>query len=290
MAASNNKPLTLGLLCAAVDKNDFPAFSKMVSLQPQSQHNVNERDSNSMETVIIKVLGKPIVWLRTLLLNPGVNVNARDRRGLTPLMRACEESKREHAKLLTENPDVNADLFDYKNSRSALWYACAQGDLEIVRYLIASGKFLAKTLKGKTETGEEKIPFEVAEGNKERCPDVFNLIKAFYLLPNETTDAVRKQVKPARFFDLASEAGKLYPKEAKALFDLFAEARFYVNDQYAIYNVGTVMVKGQLIPLEEYLMSTDPLKIVSLIDVISAKDERLPFTYGMFRPLSVNKQ
>jgi len=258
-------------VCNSITNNDLKTFTRLVE---NSKTNLKERNKKTKFTVLMMTVYKPISWMTMLLKQPDerVGYSSRDPEGNTALMLACKShDKQEHVKLLLEHPDVHADHFTYDDCRTALWYACKHTDSMDVKLLIASGRLLASTLKGKDVDDLWKIPYEMAEQNTV-CPEIFHLLKCYHIDKEQKTtqirDLLRAEIKPRRFFDVSDE--KSTPSErTRQLNELFAEARHYTKDKFAIVNNDTVMVKGQLVSTDDYTHCKHPLRVIQLVNVFA---------------------
>lgn len=88
-----------------------------------------------MRACAVTIANQSMVYM---LLQHGVDVNRRDRRGRTALMWACELQHAALARILIEN-GARTEGFS-TDGVSCLLIACENNDLKLVRYLIVTGK------------------------------------------------------------------------------------------------------------------------------------------------------
>jgi len=147
--------------------------------------------------------GGHLLIVSLILASPRVDVNLRDRDGLTPLLHACKNGSTGVARLLLADSRVNASVSDQHN-RTALWWSAWGCDTKTVEYLIASGKVLNVHLAGCLTFVLQE--YEPSEGDVEgdytaleiarECgyDDIVNLLERLVDNPVRMTEEVRRRI------------------------------------------------------------------------------------------------
>jgi len=100
---------------------------------------LDARDIGGRTALILSVFWSDrCVKILKMLIESGVDINARDNEGKTALMHAAERGHVKKAKLLIES-GANLDEKDNDNKKTALFYAVENNKVEIVKLLIESG-------------------------------------------------------------------------------------------------------------------------------------------------------
>jgi ankyrin repeat protein len=74
-----------------------------------------------------------------LLAHPDIDVNQKSTGGQSPFIWACESERTACVRLLLKDPRVEINDPD-NNGYTPLWYAAANGHLEVIKWWIASGR------------------------------------------------------------------------------------------------------------------------------------------------------
>ena len=77
--------------------------------------------------------------VKLLLAHPGINVNLKNGEGGTVFSLACQYGRESVVRLMLKDPRVDVTQED-DSGCTPLWYAAACAQLEVIRWLIASGR------------------------------------------------------------------------------------------------------------------------------------------------------
>jgi len=102
---------------------------------------------------------------RLYLAHPGVAVNQRDIYGCTPFFLACSNGRTAVVGILLRDSRVHVDEPD-DNGCSPLWWACFKGHVDIVRQILASGREINWSRKGKYYTEYSLLDAAQQSGSK----------------------------------------------------------------------------------------------------------------------------
>jgi len=126
--------------------------------------------------------------VKFLLAQPGIDVNSQSLRGQVPLEIACRGNKVSVVELLVKDPSVNA-AFAKPDRRTSLWYASLLGHVEVIEWLLASGRDLGDLDEEGIWFGQGFTPLEVAK--KENKVEAVSLLEKFLINPQQTRHELR---------------------------------------------------------------------------------------------------
>ena len=129
--------------------------------------------------------------LSHLLARSDLDVNKRNSWKGTSLLLACLKGRKEAVVGMLQDWRVNVNLADYAGC-TPLWWACQCDHLEIVKWLLASGRELDLERKGRFY-GREMTPLEVARTNNKR--EMAELLSNFAADKTRTRLQVRLELK-----------------------------------------------------------------------------------------------
>jgi ankyrin repeat protein len=84
-----------------------------------------------------------------VLVHPGIDVNQKNGFGSTSFIIGCEKGKVEVVKVLLKDSRVDINLAD--RGRTPLWHASYEGHVEVIKWIIASGREVDLDKKGRHE-------------------------------------------------------------------------------------------------------------------------------------------
>ena len=150
---------------------------------------INQPDRDGWTELHHAVYSSPLEDVKVLLAFPGITVNARTNTGSTPFAISCLKGRVPVVQLFLKDSRVDVTLAD-DSGCTPLWMSSYFGILEVVEWLIASGRDLGDlNKKGKEKWGEGKkySTFEIARN----YPEVLSLLERFQANPMQTRHEVR---------------------------------------------------------------------------------------------------
>jgi len=157
--------------------------------------NVNQQDGYGftlLHSACLGVKGSAVIPL--LLVHPGINVNL-NKDGATPFFYACRDGYTSSVREMLKDSRVKVNE-SHRNGSTPLWIAVSRGHLDVIKWLIASGREMNLGKPGdvfKTDA----IGVAKREGNTE----VVTLLERFKDNPVETRHAARVEL---GWYDLAA--------------------------------------------------------------------------------------
>jgi len=106
--------------------------------------------------------------VKLLLAHPNIDVNMKNISGQTPFSIGCWQGRVTVVRVLLKDPRVDISLDD-NDGRTPLWHASRNGEHEVIKWFIASGRDLGDIKNKKWEDwfGKDYTALEIArEGNK----------------------------------------------------------------------------------------------------------------------------
>jgi len=232
------------ILCSACKKGDVEEVQQL--LTNNSQININAEDNLKQTPLyiacregyiqIVRLLlnvegidlnhsnnyGESAFWIaclkghinivKLLLNHERVDINQASRSGITAFYLACFNRNLEIVKLLLNNKTIDVNKADIGYNRTPLHNACHEGEIQLVEYILASGRDVNLGIKnrgGKTaidiarETGSKGGGKEYWESKEEyqnkrrNCKKIVELLESFERNPNETRFKLRIQLEYA---------------------------------------------------------------------------------------------
>jgi len=111
-----------------------------------------------------------------LLGHPRIDVNRLDANDMSPFMLSCQVGRVRPLRVLLPDPRVNLNLYTPRGS-TGIWYASCFGKAQAVMAIMASGRDINLTIKGKHYDGRMLTPSGIAQVNKQ--PELAKMIAAF---------------------------------------------------------------------------------------------------------------
>jgi len=133
----------------AVRYNNIQAVTALLEEYKEKKHNINCQDDDGWTPLYSAVttasVSGPVTFVSKILEIPGVDLTVDDRKGRTPLYRACYFGNVDVAKLILETKD-GAKTIETRDNQgwTPLQVACSEGELKIVDLLLSPG-YDAKT-------------------------------------------------------------------------------------------------------------------------------------------------
>jgi len=125
----------------------------------------NTTDSNKTAFHLVAATGSQDL-IKSFLYHPDIDVNRRTTFRNVPFLLARFNGNPGVMKVLLEDPRIDIVAQD-QGGRTPLWWASSDGLVNVVRWMIASGRELALEVRGKTMgDGKDLTPAEVAKKNK----------------------------------------------------------------------------------------------------------------------------
>ena len=124
------------MLHRLIQENKIDSFSQQLQ-DPKNQNVVNSKDINGNTPLIVACQDDKVEFVRSLLDNSVININAEDNYGNTALVWASMRGFTDcMLALLEKHCDIN---HRDKNGMTALMVACNYGELDAVQLLIQHG-------------------------------------------------------------------------------------------------------------------------------------------------------
>ena len=198
-----------------------------------------------------------------LLARSDLDVNKRNSWEGTSLLLACLKGRKEAVVGMLQDWRVNVNLADYAGC-TPLWWACQCDHLEIVKWLLASGRELDLERKGRFY-GREMTPLEVARTNNKR--------EMAELLSNFASDKVQTRL----MVRLELKLHHVLAAELFALVVFLSDGYFVLSDEVVASSAGTrffAMVRR--LPMELQMVLCN--RAYSLHkDIVTTKDSNPAF-------------
>ena len=128
-----------GKWSAAADGGDVAGI--LSRLRDNPRFNVNWTDASLWTALHNASQYGHVEVVKVLLAHPDINANLKNWRGQTSFSKGCEYARVSVVCGLLKDPRVNITLED-NAGRSPLWWASYNGQLEVVEWLITSGRDL----------------------------------------------------------------------------------------------------------------------------------------------------
>ena len=145
----------LGICC---ESGQLPLVRMLLTHQ---QLDVNQLYSDGVDTPVMKsCVHNHLEIIDLLLADPRVNVNLRNKDGITPLMFCCSNGLLESATLLLSHSNIDVNATHEKTGGMALHFASQQGHLPLVELLLTDPKVDVNRVDGLMTT-----PFRAACAN-----------------------------------------------------------------------------------------------------------------------------
>ena len=164
-------------------------------LRDHPEINVNHSNDTLQRTAlhIASLNGREEV-VKRLLAHPDINVNVRDRGGLTPISFGCYYGQVSVVRELLKDPRVDITLED-NDGCTPLWNASCNGYYEVIEWLIASGRDLGniKNKIGKYGDGKDYTALEIARSRG--GTEVVSLLERFMANPTLTRHELRVKLR-----------------------------------------------------------------------------------------------
>ena len=152
---------------------------------------VNMGNEVSISPLHVATLGGYFEVTKLLLVHPNIKVNLQTFGGATPFLGGCMYGQVAVVRLMLRDPRVNIALAD-SNGCTPLWQAAHKGCLEVVEWLIASGRDLGDLNSEGKWRGKFNNALEVArEKNKD---DVVSLLERFFANPEQTRAEIKQKL------------------------------------------------------------------------------------------------
>ena len=146
---------------------------------------VNWRDRRGETALHVASLSDASEVVQVLLAQRAIKVNVQCPAGFTPFSFACSEGSGYVVILLLKDPRVHVTLAD-RDGCTPLWHAAYYGRLEVIEWIIASGRNLGN-LSRKGKDGYTAL--EIAREKNET--ETASLLKRFMTNPRQTRHEVR---------------------------------------------------------------------------------------------------
>jgi len=174
-------------LYQAVANNDL-ATVKELAQHPELDINCQNPQHFGRFTVLQAASAKGFWQVVSALLDrPDLAVNQQNSWDGTAMLLACFKGRLEVVKLLLRDFRVNLNLADFSGC-TPLWWACQCDHLEIIRWMLASGRRLDLAQRGRFY-GREMTPLAVAQTNKRE--EMEDLLSRFLRDPITTRHQLR---------------------------------------------------------------------------------------------------
>jgi ankyrin repeat protein len=125
-----------------------------------------------------------------LLVHPQINVNQKSNAGWTPFRVGCFNGKVGVVKVLLSDSRVDINMADNKGC-TPLWYASCYEHLEVIKWMIASGREINLDKKGK-RAGNQYTATEIAR--REKKTEVVSLLERLMANPIQTRHETRAEL------------------------------------------------------------------------------------------------
>ena len=137
------------------------------------------------------------------MAHPNILVNLKDGNGQTPLSLGCFSDKVSAVKVLLKDPRVDITLAD-DMGHTPLWWASCRGYLEIIEWLIASGRNLGDVGSGSRKNLDGNTSYTVIGIARKQChTEIVSLLKRLVDNPAQTRQKIH--FKLGMLDELASE-------------------------------------------------------------------------------------
>ena len=189
------------------------------------------------------VYGQPEI-VSALLANPQTNINQKNKHGSTPFLFGCRNGEVEVVKVLLRDSRVDMNLPDNRGCTPLWWasYFGDVGDVEVIKWMIASGRDLDLDTKGNDWQGNECTAIEFAR--RESKTGVVSLLERFTLDQEQTRHEIRV------------ELGLIY-KDAAELFAMtvfLCDGFLRIGGPESNSEVGRFFRIASLLPMELQMM------------------------------------
>jgi len=157
--------------------------------------NINEENYQSSTPFLVACQNDHIGIVKLLLKDQRIDVNKSNIFGQSPFYQACEKGRRDIVKLLLS--DKRIDINKASGGITPLMVSCFWGNLEIVRYILASGRGVDLNARDDDEKTAIDITRESGEEFKSReknCEIIIELLESFQQNQNETISRLRIQL------------------------------------------------------------------------------------------------
>ena len=172
-------------LCFAASVNDIAGMLSLLRSTPGLDVNSPNEAKGCWTALHLASYTGHVEIVKVLLAHPRINVNLKDVDGCTSIFLACSSAHVSVVRLLLKDPRVDATLMT-NNDTTPLWDSSFYGELEVVEWLIASGRDLGDlNQKGKSwAAGVEYSTLEIAREYGE-C-EVVSVLERFITNPTQT--------------------------------------------------------------------------------------------------------
>ena len=153
-------------------------------LRDNSELNVNSGDEDGWTALHYASRFDHVGVIQLLLAHPAINVNVQDHFGRTPLLFGCLNGHGSAVRVLLKDHRVDVTLTDF-TGHTPLWWASGYGGIELVEWLLASGRDL-----GDLNT-KRKVYTVLEIARKDNTPEVSALLEKFIAHPTLTRHELR---------------------------------------------------------------------------------------------------
>jgi len=122
-----------------------------------------------------------------LLAHPGIDVNQKNNFGNTPFKVVCENGRTTCARLLLKDSRVKVNEPD-NDGDNPLWYAAYKGQLDAIKWWIASGRGMDLGQPGSWTTDA------IGAARKWGKTEVASLLERSKVNPSQTREQIRKEL------------------------------------------------------------------------------------------------
>ena len=173
---------------AAVKKGDAKKLAELIRQDPGFEVNV-VRDGYGYTLLHSACFdSKSSAVIPLLLAHPDIDVNPKREAGHTPINRACCHGSTSCVREMLKDSRVKVNELDVEG-RTPLWYAAANGQLDVIRWCIASGREMDLGIPGDVDKTDA-----IGRAKKFRETDMVTLLERFKSDAAKTRSEVRKEL------------------------------------------------------------------------------------------------
>jgi len=165
--------------------------SSLLKDHPNSVNWINTNFWTPLHTVVHNAENDDdLEIVKIFLAHPNTSINSRTARGQTPFSFACEGGKVSVVQVMLNDDRVDITKDDL-SGRTPMWWASCEGNHEVIKWLIASGRNLGnfETMKGEHFDGKYYTALEIAR--KHEKGEVVSLLEKFLENSTQTRHELR---------------------------------------------------------------------------------------------------